>query len=140
MKRVFCYERISLKINGHRYFMLKILVRPEIFIYIAILFYIGLFFILRFFTENTSGRGLLEYYSQFNEGNFAWPVFFLLILFFVRITVLWLNAAIRGLDPAVVFSRANLHHALRGFVTFLKDIVVLGLLCVISFYTFTLAF
>ena len=119
--------------------MLKILVRPEIFIYIAILFYIGLFLILRFFTENMSGRGLLEYYSQFNEGNFAWPVSFLLILFFVRIMVLWLNAAIRGLDPAVVFSRVNLHYALRGFVTFLKDLVVIGLPFVIALYTLTLA-
>jgi len=119
--------------------MLKILVRPEIFIYIAILFYIGLFFILGFFTEHESERSLLEYYSKFDGGNFSWPVAGLIVLLFLRMIVFWLNAAIRGLDPAVIFSRANLHYAVRGFVTFLKHSVVIGIPFVFALYTLALA-
>jgi len=119
--------------------MLKFFVRPEVFIYIAILFFSGVFFVLRLYTAGYSGQSLLDYYSGFNLKVFAWPVSLLVVLFFVRVIMFWLNAATKGLDPAVVLSREYMKHAFKEFLEFLKNTFVVGVPFVLAFYLLTLA-
>lgn len=94
---------------------------------------------LRINATGYSAQSLLDYYSRFNSEVFVWSIVFLIVLFFVRITVWWLNAATKGLDPAVVFSRENAKHAFRDFLEFLRNLLLIGIPSILALYALTLA-
>ncbi|MEK7510332.1 MAG: phosphatase PAP2 family protein [Patescibacteria group bacterium] len=119
--------------------MLKILLRPEAFIYIAFVVFTGAFFVLSIFTKDIPSQGLLKYYIQLSKDKIIWSFVLLSLVVCVRILFFGITAALKGTNPSLVFSHKNLARFPLEFSKFLKNLLLVGLPFLFSFYSLTLA-
>ena len=117
--------------------VLKIFVRPEIFLYIAVVAFAGLFFTLKSYNTNASfDFGLAQhYFSNLSEARIVWVFILFLVALFLRGIVLWIRAFLRGTDPAIVFSRKNITVILLNIRSLGKSALVVGIPAVVAFYS-----
>ena len=115
---------------------MRIFVRPEIFVYVAIGAFAGLFLILRSYNGNVSFDSSLAqpYYENLSEARLLWTIAIFLVALLFRGAVLWATALFRGLDPAAVFSRKNIEAILPRVRSFAKNVLIVGIPSMIAFY------
>ena len=117
----------------------KFFVRPEIFMYAAIVLFAACFFVLSKASGNGLGGNLVSYYRQGNQENIIVPVVIILLLFLVRGIMFCTNAALRGLDPGQAFSQIKPKKAAKSALLFFKNIAFVGIPFVIGFYSLAFA-
>jgi len=119
--------------------MLKILVRPELFIYFAILFFAGAFYILQFYIGSEYEGGILDHYIDFAGPGILWLLLIVYEVFMLRLVVFIVTAYVRKIDPLTFFSREVIRHVWKGTQIFLKRFVLIGVPFMFAFYSFSLA-
>ncbi|HEX9721725.1 MAG TPA: hypothetical protein VGA53_00495, partial [Candidatus Paceibacterota bacterium] len=116
----------------------KFFVRPEIFIYLALVVFTATFFILNLLTGH-DGSGILEHYINLNAPKLAWTLMPLLVALLVHGIALWVKAIIQQLDPAVVFSLRNLKRQGAKIPGILKNFAVVGIPFFLAFSAMSFA-
>jgi len=120
--------------------VLKIFVRPEIFVYAAILVFAGAFFALGSYVGTSSDGSLVKhYYGNLNEAKILWTIALFLTALFIQGAVLWARAIFGGINPSIVFSRNTLLRFRSEVPKLFKNILVIGLPSVLAFYSMTSA-
>jgi len=117
---------------------LRILVRPEIFVYAAFFIFTTAFFLLNAFTQN-GGQDIVGHYLKLNGPRLVWTLILVFIALFAHGVVLWVKAAIRQVDPATLVTRQNAGLLIRQTRAVLKNLVTLGIPFVLAFSSLSLA-
>lgn len=119
--------------------MRKILLRPEIFVYVSIVVFTAAFFALNAQTNHIRDGALGAYYVQLNGDKIAWAAVFVFLVLFVRISVWWAVLGFRGTDLGTLVSRQKVSATMSALRTFFKNSLLVGLPALLAFYSFTLA-
>lgn len=116
---------------------------PELFIYIAIVFFLGMFFILSLYTEDVSGvsdDSLLRYYLKSTIDKLLWSALILFFVFYMRLGFFLVIPHIKKGLPPIVFSwQQVLSHLKKSSSRVAKDLLQAGIPFVFAFFTLTLA-
>ena len=117
--------------------MRRLKLGPEIFVYVAIGAFAGLFLILGSYNGNVSFDSSLaqHLYENLSGTKLLWTVVLFLIALLFRGVVLWILALLRGLDPATVFSRTNIVAMLPRVRSFAKNVLIVGIPSAIAFFS-----
>jgi len=118
--------------------VLKVFVRPEIFVYIAIAVFTGAFFLLSSYGQS-GGQDVLKHYVNLNAPRMVWTAMLFFIGLFVHVVVLWTRAMIKQVDPATVFTQRNVARTFRGMRAVFKNLAVVGIPFVLAFYSLGMA-
>jgi len=120
--------------------LLKVFVRPEIFVYIAIVVFAGAFFFLGSYVGTSSDGSLVEhYYRNLSKARILWTVLLFLTALLVQGVILWCRAIFKGVEPSTVFSRKTLLRVWPEIRKFLKNLLVIGVPFILAFYSMTSA-
>jgi len=119
--------------------MLKILARPEVLIYIAALFFAGAFLVLNVYTESEDGSALVDHYFDSIADRILWLSVFLCVVFMIRLTVFFVIAMIKSVVLGVHLYRPSFNHFFRASLTFLRNVLIVGIPFVLALYALTLA-
>ena len=126
-------------------FVLKIFVRPEIFIYAAFLVFTTAFFVLSSLVQNSGpaslqgGQDILKHYVNLNAARIIWTAILFVLALFVHGFVLWCKAVIQHIDPITVLTRQNVVRFIRGARSVLKNSVFFGIPFALTFYSMSMA-
>jgi len=120
--------------------LLKAFARPEIFVYIAIVVFMGAFWFLGSYVGTSSDGSLgKHFYRNISEAKILWTIALFLTALFVRGAVLWLRAIFLGIEPSTVFSRNTLLYVRGEIPKFFKNMLVVGIPFALAFYSMTSA-
>lgn len=117
--------------------ILKILVRPEIFVYIALGFFAAVFFALSAMNSgavSSGGELASHYWRNISEARILWTLVLFCVALFAHGVVLWAKAMISGADPAAVFSFSRLKTLFPRLRSFVKNILLVGVPSALAFY------
>ena len=126
-------------------FVLKIFVRPEIFIYAAFLVFTTAFFVLSSLVQNSGpaslqgGQDILKHYVNLNAARIIWTAILFVLALFVHGFVLWCKAVIQHIDPITLLTRQNVVRFIRGARSVLKNSVFFGIPFALTFYSMSMA-
>lgn len=137
---VCCSGFLYVDMQRSSFVLRKILIRPEIFVYIAIVAFAAAFFALGSSVgTSVDGSVAKHYYRNISEARILWIIVLFLVALFLRGAVLWARAIFTGIEPLSVFSPNTLLHIRSEFLKFLKNVLVIGAPFVIAFYSMTSA-
>jgi len=116
---------------------------PELLIYIALVFFLGMFFILSSYTGNISevpDDSLFRYYLKSTIDKLLWSALVLFFVFYMRVGFFLIIPHIRRGLPPIVFSwQQMLLYLKKSFSRVAKDLFQAGIPFVLAFFTLTLA-
>lgn len=125
------------------HFMPKKFLRPELFIYISLVFFLGMFFILSLYSEDVSEVSddrLLQYYLKSTTDKLLWSALILFFVFYIRVGFFLIIVHIKRSFPPAVFSwQQMLVYLKKSFSRVAKDLLQAGIPFVLAFFTLTLA-
>lgn len=120
--------------------LLKVFVRPEIFVYAALAVFTGAFFALGSYLGISSDDSLVEhYYNNISEAKILWTIALFLVALLIQGAILWARAIFGGIEPSIVFSRKTLLRLRSEISKFFKNVLVVGIPSVFAFYSMTSA-
>lgn len=119
--------------------MLRNLLRPELLIYISFFIFTSVFVGLNLWDGEASDYRLLQYYVQVTGDKIIELALLLFVLFSIRAALFCMSAAVKGLDPAAVFSLQNIPRIKSACSVFLENLLGIGVPFLLAFYSLSLA-
>jgi membrane-associated phospholipid phosphatase len=114
--------------------------RPEIFVYLSLGVFTGAFFLLRFFLpEGSVGATYFDHFGGIDSSRFAWIFAFLFAALLIRAAVLITKFGFQNTDPILILSGIRISHLRLEAKIFLKNVLLIGIPLVLSFWSLSLA-
>lgn len=118
--------------------MKKLLLRPETFIYLALLVFTGAFFLLNALVQN-GDQETLRYYFELNGSRIMWGALLFFVALFLYVVVLWIKALVKQVDPLTIFTSKNIRSFFLKTLVLLRNLSFAGLPFLLSFSVLTMA-